>query len=57
MDLFTSPRQSGHAALWCDLADTIVSEVSHDDVAVPIHCDPTGTFELSVSMTLYASAR
>jgi hypothetical protein len=31
--------QSGHLALWCDLADTII--VSHDDVPVPIHCDST----------------
>jgi hypothetical protein len=29
-------------ALWCDLADTIVAQVSHDDIAVAIHCKSTG---------------
>ena len=48
-------------ALWCDLTDTMVALVSHDDVAVPIHCDSMGMVELSngsfsVSTALLASA-
>jgi hypothetical protein len=48
-------------ALWCDLADTIVARVSHDDVPIPIHCESKGLVELSngpfsVSMALLASA-
>jgi hypothetical protein len=46
-------------ALWSDLADTIVASVTHDDVAVPIHCDSTRKEKLrngpfSVSMARYA---
>jgi hypothetical protein len=59
---FSSARQSGHMALWCDFADTMVACVSHDDVAVPVHCDSNGLVELSdgplsVAMALRASAR
>jgi hypothetical protein len=62
MALFASARQSGHKALWSDYADTVVGHVSHNDVAIPIHCDSTGKVELSngpfsVSMALFASAR
>jgi hypothetical protein len=61
MALFASARQSGHKALWCDFADTAVARVSHDDVAVSIHCDSEWIVELSngpfsVSMALLASA-
>ena len=42
-----SARQSGHMALRSDLADTMVVQVGHDDVAVPIHCDGEGAVELS----------
>jgi hypothetical protein len=61
MALFASARQSGHLALWCDFADTVVARVSHDDVPVPIHCDSEWREELSngtssVSMALLASA-
>jgi hypothetical protein len=37
--LDASARQSGHFALWCDLADTVVETVSHDDIATLIYCD------------------
>jgi hypothetical protein len=56
-----SARQSGHMALWCDLADTMVARVSHNHIAVAIHCESTETVELSngpfsVSMTYYAGS-
>jgi hypothetical protein len=64
---FASACQSGHMALWCDSADTMVATVSHKEVAVPIHCDYSKetvkeTVELSngpfsVSMALLARAR
>jgi hypothetical protein len=62
MALLACARQSGHMALWCDLVDTIVPRVSHNDVAVPIHCYSTGGVDLrndpfSVTMTFLASAR
>jgi hypothetical protein len=38
--LYASARQSGHMALWCDLADTLVARVSHKYVPVSIHCEP-----------------
>jgi hypothetical protein len=62
MALLASARQSGHKAMWRDLADTIVERVSHNDVAAPIHCDSTGKVELSngpffVSIALLVSAR
>jgi hypothetical protein len=49
MALLVGARQSGHMALWCDLADAMVTPnlVSHNDVAIPIHCDFSGTVELS----------
>jgi hypothetical protein len=58
----TSARQSGHTALWCDYADTVVVRVTHNDVAVPIHCDSAGFVELSngpfsVLTAPFASAR
>jgi hypothetical protein len=61
MALLASACQSGHTALWCDLADTVVGRVSHNEVGVPIHCDPPGKVKLSngplsVSMPLFASA-
>jgi hypothetical protein len=34
-------------ALWCDFADTLVPRVSHNDVVIPIYCDPHGLVELS----------
>jgi hypothetical protein len=48
MARFASAHQSGHLALRCDLADTIVGTVTHDDVAA-IHCESTGIVELSKS--------
>jgi hypothetical protein len=59
MAQLTSARQSGHMALWCDLADP--RAVSHNDVAVLIYCDSTGLVELrngpfSVLMATVASA-
>jgi hypothetical protein len=47
--------------LCCDLADTMVVKVSHDEVPVPIHGDSYGNIELCNDaftglMTLLASA-
>jgi hypothetical protein len=61
MTHLTSACQSGNLALWCDIVNTMVAIVSHDGVAVPIHCDSVGLVELSnspfsVSLTFYASA-
>jgi len=57
----TTACQSGHMTLWCDLADTMVALVSHDEIAVPIHYDSTGQVKLSngpfyVFMALLAGA-
>ena len=62
MPLHASPRQSEHVSLWCDLADTMVVPVSHNDVTAPIHCDSAWIAKLSDSpfsvwMALLASAR
>jgi hypothetical protein len=38
-----------HMALWCDLADTMVVPVNHNDVAAPIHCDSVWIAKLSDS--------
>jgi hypothetical protein len=54
---FTSTRQSGHMALWCDVEDMIVASVTHDDVAVPIHCDSNGNIELKNSPFSVSMAR
>jgi hypothetical protein len=60
MALYTNACQSGHKALWCDLADTMVVHVTYVDVATPIHNYSTrqakpsnGPF--SVSMAYFAS--
>jgi hypothetical protein len=42
MAMYASACQIGHMALWRDCEDTMVDSVSHDEVAVPIHCDPMG---------------
>jgi hypothetical protein len=62
MALLASARQRGHTAMWCDLADTVVTLVYHEDIPVPIQCDSPGSVELSSSpfsvlMALLAGAR
>eukprot|EP00959_Pyramimonas_sp_CCMP1952_P156713 3277606-Pyramimonas_sp.AAC.1 len=63
MTLHASAGQCGHQALRRDLADAMVVRISHDDIAVPVHCHSAGAVRSStggagsISMALLASAR
>eukprot|EP00976_Prorocentrum_cordatum_P105355 1194245-Prorocentrum_minimum.AAC.4 len=62
ISLLASARQCGHQAVRRDRADTIVLQVGHDDIAVPIHCHSAGAIKLSggavsVLIARIASAR
>eukprot|EP00976_Prorocentrum_cordatum_P047927 967800-Prorocentrum_minimum.AAC.1 len=57
-----SARQRGHQALRRDLADAIVDEVGHYNIAVPVHRHSVRAGEFrgvtfSVLIATYASAR
>jgi hypothetical protein len=47
MPLPRNAHHSSHMALWCHLVDTIVETVSHNDVAVPVHCDSKAPLYMS----------